>query len=191
MRYSHGHVSASHSCVASGRRFLGGAGPVSSVNPSGRGRWCRPSTSTRRRSGSALESCGRAPCHGLRGGAGPGMLGEAVATRTDIPATAEVAARSVGYQPGGAIAVARRRWRLIVVAPRGHRGARGRRVATADSPRTRSGATRASQHITPAHRTERHRWGEPSSAVAQSHRHRRAEDRVVGWASAVRTNWHR
>jgi hypothetical protein len=43
------------------------------------------------------------------------------------------------------------------------------------------------QHITPADRTERHRWGEPSSAVALSHRHRRAEDRVIGWASAVRT----
>jgi hypothetical protein len=43
------------------------------------------------------------------------------------------------------------------------------------------------QHITPADRTERHRWGEPSSAVALSHRHRRAEDRFVGRASAVRT----
>ena len=49
-----------------------------------------------------------APCHGLHCGAGPATLGEAVAARTDIPATAEVAARSVGYQPCGAIAVARR-----------------------------------------------------------------------------------
>ena len=43
------------------------------------------------------------------------------------------------------------------------------------------------QHIMSAHRAERHRRGEPSSAVALRHRHRRAEDRVVGWASAVRT----
>jgi len=43
------------------------------------------------------------------------------------------------------------------------------------------------QHIAPAGRTERHRWGEPSSAVVLRHRHRRAQDRVVGWSSAVRT----
>jgi hypothetical protein len=48
------------------------------------------------------------PRHGLRSGDGPSPVGDTIATGADKPATAEVAARSVGYEPCGAVAVARR-----------------------------------------------------------------------------------